>query len=89
MCLQVYELRCGRTELQYVAPPPPGVPPAALLSAAVSRALGCPLPLPLAPLFDCAEASLETVQGVLLPSKGTAFLRRYRQQHIMMLHAVL
>jgi hypothetical protein len=69
--LQVYELSCGRTGLQYVAPPPPGVPAAALLSAAVSRALGCPLPLPLSPLFDCGEALLETVQGILLPSRGT------------------
>ena len=73
--LQVYELRCGRTGLQYVAPPPPGVPAAALLSAAVSRALGCLLPLPLAPLFDCGEALLETVQDVLLPSRGTPFVQ--------------
>ena len=67
---QVYELCCGRTGLYYVATPPTGVPAAALVAAAVSRALGCPLPLPLAPLFECGEAALETVQDVLLPSRG-------------------
>jgi len=55
-----------------VATPPAGVPVAALVAAAVSRALGSPLPLPLAPLFDCGEAALASVQDVLLPSQGTA-----------------
>lgn len=69
--MQVYELRSSHTGLHYVAAPPAGVPAAALVAAAVSRALGCPLPLPLAPLFECGEAALETVQDVLLPSRGT------------------
>ncbi len=55
-----------------MATPPAGVPVAALVAAAVSRALGSPLPLPLAPLFDCGEAALASVQDVLLPSQGTA-----------------
>jgi len=68
----LYELGCGQTGLHYVATPPAGVPVAALVAAAVSRALGSPLPLPLAPLFDCGEAALASVQDVLLPSQGTA-----------------
>ena len=71
MCLrQVYELTCGRTGATYIAEPPAGAPVAALLSAAASRVLGSPVPLPLDPLFSCTPKSVAAVQDALLPSPG-------------------
>ena len=66
----MYELSCGRSGAVYIAEPPAGVPVAALLSAAASRALGSPVALPLDALFGCAPASIRAVHDALMLSSG-------------------
>lgn len=57
----------------YVADPPEGVPLSAILSQAISAALGSPVPLPLDALLTTRHADKwATVQSALLPGSGSA-----------------
>jgi hypothetical protein len=67
---QVYEFVCARSGALYVAEPPVGVPLSALLSAAFSRALGSPVPLPLDALFGCKPEALARMAAALAPESA-------------------
>ncbi len=64
---RVYEFLCPRSQKQYVAEPPAGLAVEWLLAVVTSRALGCPLTLPLQPLFTCPPERMGELQPVLLP----------------------
>jgi hypothetical protein len=55
----------GKTAV--VATPPPGVPAASALAAAISAALGSPVPLPLQSLLAADTAQLPAIAAELAP----------------------
>ena len=63
---QVYEFTDASGSI-YIADPPPGVPLTALLAQALSRALGSPVPLPLAVLLACPAGQLPGLRAALVP----------------------
>jgi hypothetical protein len=54
-------------KMAVVATPPPGVPAASALAAAISAALGSPVPLPLQSLLAADAAQLPAIAAELAP----------------------